>query len=828
MIKGLKSIIFVARLLIFTLIMGAFSSNVFATEYAREDTVIFDLRMDNVPDPEIWNPYIRDVRVSKGLSQAMMEPLFIYNYETGNVIPWLAEKYTMNETGDVWTINLREGIRWSDGQSMDADDVVFTINLLKNTDGLSFAPRVGDWVENIKKIDNLTVQFQLKRPNPRFLQNQLTAIISSSLNILPEHIWKDKDPLTFKNYNREKGWPVFTGPYKLASISNTRFVYTRDDNWWGAKAGFRPLPRPKQLIWVDYGAEETRAAAMVNHDLDSLGDIEFDAYSSLRMRNSNVISHYKELPFAWIDVCPLTFELNNDIAPWNDKELRWALNYAINRNEVISQALDGTSIPAYSIFPAYGGANRLSVLAEGQELFNKYPIENFDPDLAREIIEEKGYSLDEDGEFYQKDGKILSIHIETQNTSVQRQNIVRVIVEQLRRVSINATMGVIDIDSYLSRLIDGSFEARLSGQSCVSSIDPWTFLHGFNISHYKPIGEKAGPHRGSAYNGWRWRNKEYSAIVDEMGTLSSADDGRFDTLLIKAMDIWMDELPIIPITHTKRLMPFDTSYWTNWPTAENAYIQPAPYWHSALVIIHNLKQSKKPVEKISRKRISERIQTITAELPPFSYSENEIVKGVSTEVVNNILKYVGVTPDIETYPWARAQFMAAQQTPNILIYPILRLPDVEDKFKWVGAITPIKTYIFKNKSSANINIRNIDDLQSYRIGVVRESGAHHYLETRGIENLTTLTRMEQALMMLDRDRLDLVVASQLTVSTLAKNLDISFNNYEKVVEIEELSTDAYLAFSQNTSAEIVSQFREALAKTYSTGQYTKILEDNRF
>lgn len=828
MIKGLKSILFVVRLLIFTLIMNTFTSNVFATEFKREDTVIFDLRMDNVPDPEIWNPYIRDVRASKGLHQALMEPLFIYNYETEKIIPWLAEKYSTNETGDVWTIKLREGIRWSDGQPMDADDVVFTINLLRNTAGLYYVPRVADWVENVKKIDNLTVQFQLKGPNPRFLQNQLTAIISSSVNILPEHIWKDKDPLTFKNYNPEKGWPVFTGPYKLASISNTRFVYTRDDNWWGAKAGFRALPEPKQLIWTHYGAEETRAAAMVNHDLDSLGDIELDTFSTLRMRNPNVISHYKELPIAWINVCPLSFELNNEVAPWNDKELRWALNYAINRNEVISQALDGTSIAAYSIFPAYGNANRFEALAEGQELFKKYPIQNFNPDLAREIIESKGYSLDEAGEYYQKDGKVLSIHIEARLPDLQHQAIVRVIVEQLRRVSINATIGAIGLVSFYSRLVDGAFQARLSNQSCVSSVDPWTFLHGFNISHYKPIGEKAGPYRGSAYNGWRWRNKEYSNIVDKMGTLSSGDDSRIDTLLIKAMDIWMDELPIIPITHSKQLIPFDTSYWTNWPTAENAYIQPAPNWQSAHVIIHNLKQSKKPVENVKRKVISEEIQLITAEVPPFSYKENEIAKGVSTEVVKNILEHVGVSADIETYPWARAQFMTAQQTPNILIYPILRLPDVEDSFKWVGAITPIKTYIFKNKSSANIRIKNIDDLQSYRIGVVRGSGAHHYFETRGIKNITSVTRMEQALLMLNRDRLDVVVASQLTFNALVKNLGVNIEDYEAVYEIEELSTDAYLAFSQNTSAEIVSQFQEALAKTYASGQYLKILEDKGF
>ena len=818
---------FTLRLLIFTLIMTASTSIVFAAEFKREDTVIFDVA-PSVLAPEIWNPYMRGVRIGKGFNQALMEPLFVYNYEAGEIIPWLAENYSMNETGDVWNIKLREGIRWSDGQPMDAEDLVFTINLLKNTLELEYAPRVDDWVENIRKIDSLTVQIQLKRPNPRFLVNQLTAIISGSVNILPEHIWKDKDPLTFTNYNPEKGWPVFTGPYKLASISSARFVYTRDDNWWGAEAGFRELPEPKQLIWAAYGSEETRVSAMVNHDMDTLTDVKLDTFSNLRMRNSNVVSHYEELPFAWLDVCPLTLELNSDVDPWDDKELRWALNYAIDRNEVISQALDGTSIAAYSIFPPYSAGKRVEALVENAGLFSKYPIREFNPELAREIIESRGYSLDEAGEFYQKDGKTLSIHIDTSAANVQRQEVVREIVEQLRSVSINATIGAIDMNSFESRFIDGSFQARLSGQSCVSSIDPWSFLHGFNISHYKPIGEKAGPHRGTAYNGWRWRNTEFSSIVDEMGKLSTADGARADTLLVEAMDIWMGELPIIPITHMKKLALFDTSYWTNWPTAKNAYIQPAQTWQSAHVIIHNLKQSGKSIENVGKKNISEEIRAITAEVRPLSYRENEIVKGISTEVVENIFEHVGLSPNIETYPWARANNMATEQVPNILIYPILRLPDVEDSFQWVGEITPIETYIFKNSSSADIRIEDLEDLQSYRVGVVRDSGAHQYLQSRGVQNLTSITGMEQAILMLNGDRLDLVVASQLSFSALAKQLGVSFDDYEAVYEIEELSTNAYLAFSQNTSAEIVSQFQEALAKIYATGQYLEILEEAEF
>jgi len=108
----------------------------------------------------------------------------------------------------------------------------------------------------------LTVQFVLNQPNPRFQLDYWSVKIWGSPPILPEHIWKDKDPLTFKFYDPEKNWPVATGPYRLESVSETEFVYVRRDDWWGATTGWRALPKPEKLIWVWYGPEETRTAAM--------------------------------------------------------------------------------------------------------------------------------------------------------------------------------------------------------------------------------------------------------------------------------------------------------------------------------------------------------------------------------------------------------------------------------------------------------------------------------------------------------------------------------------------------------------------------------------
>ena len=68
-----------------------------------------------------------------------MEPLFILNYETGEIEPWLGESLTANDTLDVWTLKLRDGVKWSDGEAFNADDVVFSIQLL-----IDNAPNLND------------------------------------------------------------------------------------------------------------------------------------------------------------------------------------------------------------------------------------------------------------------------------------------------------------------------------------------------------------------------------------------------------------------------------------------------------------------------------------------------------------------------------------------------------------------------------------------------------------------------------------------------------------------------------------------------------------
>jgi peptide/nickel transport system substrate-binding protein len=547
----------------------------------RAETVIFDIDGGRVEAPENWNPLLPQARRDHGLHQAMAEPLFMLNYESGEIEPWLAEEMTSNESLDVWTLRLREGVTWSDGETFDADDVVFTVETM-----VEGGAEIGDvtgiiaFIDSVEKVDDLTVRFNLNKPNPRFQLDHFAVRIWGSVIVLPEHIWSGQDALTFKNFDLEQGWPVFTGPYRLASVSPTEFSYERNDDWWGAASGFQEMPAPRKLVWTWAGPEETRAARMAEGQLDSLMDITLGAFEAMQAQNPNVIAWKTDLPFAWLDPCARNIELNNTVEPWNDKEMRWALNYAIDREQIVEIAYEGTTIPSESIFPAYEPLNRLIDLAKEAGLYDKYPLTQHDPDRAREIIESKGYSLS--GDYYERDGTQLSLDIQNSEAYIEKQRIAQVVVEQLQALGINATARNVADTTWQENFQLGEFEARGGWQTCGSVNEPWFSLDTLSNRWLKPVGERA------EFNGWRWDNDEFSRIVDELGTLA-LDDPRVDDLFLQAWEIFLDELPILPVTQAKKLIPFDTTYWTGWPTEDDNYIHPTTWWNMTHKIIHNLR-----------------------------------------------------------------------------------------------------------------------------------------------------------------------------------------------------------------------------------------------
>lgn len=552
---------------------------------ARKDILILSSNV-NIPAPDIWNPYIPGTFILQGMNQNMMESLFMLNYETGAIDGWLAESYEANETLDEWIVKLKPGTEWSDGTPLTSEDVVFTINMLKEyAPQLNWSGAVAQWVEAVEAVDDRTIKFTLTGSNPRFVMENLAGTTSQAIVPLPKHVWEGKDPVTFKNeYNAETGAPIFSGPYVVKSFSSTEFIYKRNDNWWGAKSGAFNLPAPLEIHrpWVADAA--TAQQMLANNELDA-GGWNLSTNQLLMSQNDKLIVYTDQPPLGWIDPCPRMLTLNSTVAPWDNKEMRWALSYAINRQQIVDVVNEGAGATSNFIFPAYEG------LKPFQEAIDPIvaPIGEFNQDKSRELIEKNGYTLDAStGKYVGPDGATLTLDIVLPPFM---EPWARMVAQQLNDVGVDAVLRILEWGVFRDQTGRGQFTAATQWDGCGSVIEPWFGMQRYHKKWVNPIGTPGTEYVDNTNNGGRWVNDEYSALIDEMGSLPLGDPRVID-LMKQAVTIWTDELPDIPLVQTPVFYLWNTTYWTNWPTKDNNYVQPPGHWQHFLRQLVELKPAE--------------------------------------------------------------------------------------------------------------------------------------------------------------------------------------------------------------------------------------------
>jgi peptide/nickel transport system substrate-binding protein len=554
-------------------------------EVTRERTLIIANEVWS-DTPDNLNPLVGGA-LDAGLHQVMMESLFYTNYETGELIPWLAEDYEVSEDGLEATVYLRKGVTWSDGEPFTAADVVFSVNLLREyAPDMRGSSAMREWVDEVTAVDDHTVRFTLTKPGQRFILNYFAVKIhGADGRIVPKHIWEDiEDPLTFTNYDPEQGWPVFTGPYRLVEIrgGGTEMVYDRREDWWGAETGFKVLPAPERIIWVFRGSEEARAASIMADEVDALTQLALGIFESTHNQDPSVIAWTNERPYGWVDPCPHYLSINTQREPWNDPEMRVGLMHAFSPARYSALKQEGVSTPARFLFPSYPPLEDL--LDQNQDVLEEY---GFDPDKSAAIFESKGYTKGNDGIFVSEDGDRLQLDLVLLNpetwgpSTVAAAAFTQVFGDSGVEVVINA----LNWGAWGEAFSTGDFGATLHW-SCGSVVDPYSTLANWLAENAAPEGE---PAQGG--NSARWANEEFSASVNEIGTLSP-EDPRVDELFGQALEIFMSEAPGIPLEQQYRAVPFNTTYWTNWPTAENNYFMPVDWWQSFLMIVMEIEPAQ--------------------------------------------------------------------------------------------------------------------------------------------------------------------------------------------------------------------------------------------
>jgi peptide/nickel transport system substrate-binding protein len=523
-------------------------------------------------DHELWNPYAIGSNHQTGPG-IFYEPLAFYSAFADKEILWLAESYKYSSDNRELTIKTRSGVTWSDGKPFSAEDVAYTFNTLRDIGPkVRWGVDIQQFVQEAKATDANTVVIKFKVPAPRFFEF-VTYKYDIGVYIVPKHIFDGQDWTQFKHYDLGKDWPVTTGPWKVTLGTPEQKVMDRRDDWWAVKAGLvKAMPQVQRIVHTPFLGEQQLAQAVISNQADYTTSLQAATFPTVLAQNPKIITHSgREAPYGYVDWWPISLYVNNTVKPWDDPEMRWAVSYFMDREQIVDVGWAGASslyplpLPSYPPLRPY--------VDSVKDLLDKYPTLELNVQKGTAILEKKGYKKGSDGIWADTQGNKLSLDILGTNTFAA---IGPVVQEQLKRNGIEAAYSQPpDSDD---RFTKGEYVGKLYGHGG-SVRDPYYTLRLYQSATQAVPG-------AHLVNFPKWTNKTYDGIVDEMFVVPMDDKPKITELFRKAMEIWLPELPDIQLTEFHHRIPMNTTYWKNWPTNDNNYVNGA-FWHLTYPLILN-------------------------------------------------------------------------------------------------------------------------------------------------------------------------------------------------------------------------------------------------
>jgi len=510
------------------------------------------------------NPYIpgSDQGFHLGTLPAVFEPLIMFNVLTGEHENWLAESWHYNEHHTAITLTLRKGIKWADGVPFTARDVAFTFDMLNEyAASMVHLADLPEFLDSTQVIDEHTVRLVLSEPGPAFWATTLSS--NHGIQVLPEHVWKDRDPLEFTNHDIDTGLPLGTGPYRLVYASPYQKIYDLREDWWAAETGFKPLPRVERIIYVPQQDESQAAQLLLTDQLDMGPIMQVLTLESVLERNSRIGTFTdREPPYGYLDWCPIDLNLNCSEPPFDDPQIRRALSLAIDRDKLVRLSESGAGVPALHPFTPYDWFESFEeplqeIVARHGYDSSAHPLE------VAQIMEGKGYGRDDEGMW-------VSPTDERVEVAIYVPQWLRAygppLTQQLRDGGFDASF---DTSPGLASLVQtGEQKASLGckGPSGVRGMDPYLTLSIYTSQYVRETGQPAPLWSTTS----RWRNEEYDRIVARIAPLQVGDE-ELHGLFLEAMEIWIEELPDIFLAQLIIRYPFNRTRWTGWPNQDDPY-----------------------------------------------------------------------------------------------------------------------------------------------------------------------------------------------------------------------------------------------------------------
>lgn len=330
----------------------------------------------------------------------------------GEMIPAVAEKYELSEDGTTYTFTLRDGVKFHNGQTVTAEDVVYSINRCAAVPEGQEKPLVAAFsaIRSVEALNEKTVTVTIAQRDLEFISYMTAAIIPA-------------------DYADQATAPVGTGPFKFVSRTpQENFIMERFEDYWGT---------PAWLDKVTYKICENADALVMNLNGSSIDLCAHLTAAQAAQLNSN----FKVLE-GTMNLVQAIY-LNNQAKPFDNQQVRQALCYAIDRQGIMDMVADGhgTAVGS-SIYPAF---TKYFL----PELVDKYP---HDVEKAKELLAQAGYP----------DGFDMTISVP--NNYQPHMDTAEVVAEQLREAGINVTIQPVEWSTWLDTIYNGrQFQATVVG-----------------------------------------------------------------------------------------------------------------------------------------------------------------------------------------------------------------------------------------------------------------------------------------------------------------------------------------------------------------------------
>ena len=236
------------------------------------------------------------------------------------------------------------------------------------------------------------------------------------------------------------------------------------------------------------------------------------------------------------------------------------------------------------------------------------------------------------------------------------------------------------------------------------------------------------------------------------------------------------------------------------------------FWSFALFVLCNWAQAAK-------------FRVVTEELDPYQIVKPDgAVGGMSTEVLKAVCKRLEMAPRIEVLPWARAYAIARSQ-PNVLIYSIAFTEERAPHFEWVGVLHTYHSIFYSASGDYRDNIKTLDDVKRFRVGVVRASYEHQKLVNNAFEvgkNLFLFPTPRDLIKKLMQNRVELVYSSAANMRAMLKKYGHPFTRVRPSYTAQEIRVELFFAFNRNSDEALVNKFRKAFEDVKASGEFADI------